>query len=254
MLDRNGTNTRPKQNETRRDYLIPEFTDEFVQRLADSLPQPLTPSRRELLPLILCEWSNNELQRRLSWPSSAMLQERRESLKALAKCARRFLKEVDKGNRPRDADVAWAMLSDSWPSVSFVDDLAAQTKRLEDLFHCLRDIAAILPLGKAGGPKKIHPYLVLQDAAAIFEWYSGRKAARGVRVKQHGESGKARATEGGPFHRFASVLWPALFGDGTHGLPAAMKNWASWRDKHGERSALMANIDLRHREWGVFDR
>jgi hypothetical protein len=56
----------------------------------------------------------------------------------------------------------------------------------------------------------------------------------------------------GPFFRFASALWPAIFGNGTVGLPAAMKNWASARKHYDERSALIANMALRHPEWGLF--
>jgi hypothetical protein len=238
-----------------------EFSDEIVERIADSLPAPLTPRHRELLPNILREWSNNELRRHLSWGSRA--QEHRladERVDAAAECFRQAMKALNDLNEDERRRWVSRMFQaqgrdffdlDRYPSRS---EFADEARRLNEESVFLAKYAAIEPPRprRRGHPQNIPAYLALQDAASIFEWYSGRKAARGVQVVEHDGIGKARANEAGPFHRFASVLWPALFGDGTSGLTAAMKNWASWRRKYGERSALVANIDLRHREWGVF--
>jgi hypothetical protein len=125
-------------------------------------------------------------------------------------------------------------------------------RRLEEERSFLARLAAIAPKGwrtpsKSGQPRNYTAYLVLQDAAAIFEWFSGKKAARGVNRDDHGTRG-----ETGPFFRFASVLWRLVFGRGIHGLPSAMKNWAQWRSHYKERSALIANINFRHPTWGIF--
>jgi hypothetical protein len=118
--------------------------------------------------------------------------------------------------------------------------------RVDEESNFLAKLAAIAPEGwwklGPGQPRNFAAYLVLYDAAAIFRWYSGKKAARGV----HRVSGN----ETGPFFRFVSVVWPAVFGRGIQGLPAAMNNWADAGSKH---SAVVANIDLRHRAWGVYD-
>jgi hypothetical protein len=114
----------------------------------------------------------------------------------------------------------------------------------------LSKLSAIAPekLWKSGPgqPRNLRAHLVLQDAAAIFEWLTGMKAARGV--------DRIGAFETGPFFRFASTLWPEVFGNGVVGLPAAMKNWAQYRSQYNERSALVANIALRHPTWGIFER
>jgi hypothetical protein len=70
-------------------------------------------------------------------------------------------------------------------------------------------------------------------------------------VDREGKGGKGDA---GPFWDFAKTIWPLVFRNGTHGLSAAMKNWADARKRFGEESALMANIALRHPTWGLFTR
>jgi hypothetical protein len=94
-----------------------------------------------------------------------------------------------------------------------------------------------------GQPRNVKAYLVLQDAAAIYEWATGTTATR--------EVDRETGSEVSPFFKFASILWPMIFGNGEAGLKAAIKNWAAWRKKHDERSALIVNIALRHREWGL---
>jgi hypothetical protein len=129
-------------------------------------------------------------------------------------------------------------------------DLEDQARRLEEELHFLAKLASISPKKywnvRRGGPRNLAAYLVLQDAAAIFEWFSGRRAARGV--------DRIDGTETGPFFRFASALWPVVFGKGAAGLSAALKNWALGRSRYSEQSALIANIALRHPTWGIFER
>jgi hypothetical protein len=126
----------------------------------------------------------------------------------------------------------------------------AQTRRLDEELHFLARLAAISPkeyynVGR-GGPRNVPAYVVLQDAAEIFEWFSGRKPTRQV--------DRIDGTETGPFFRFASILWPVVFGRGAAGLPAAMKKWGQARLRYREPSPVIANIDLRHPAWGVFER
>jgi len=44
-----------------------------------------------------------------------------------------------------------------------------------------------------------------------------------------------------------------IFGS-TNGLGYAVRFWAKARAKHGEDSAVVANMDLRHPEWRIFER
>jgi hypothetical protein len=129
-------------------------------------------------------------------------------------------------------------------------ELDDKTAQLEQEHRFLDDLSRIEPETlwrlRPGQPPNVTAYLVLKDAASIFEWLTGKKAARGVN--------RSDATESGPFHRFVSVLWPAIFENGTSGLPAAMKNWAQWHSKHQERSALMTNMASRNPTWGLFEK
>src|SRR5262249_20406237 len=69
-----------------------------------------------------------------------------------------------------------------------------------------------------GQPRNVSAYLVMMDLAAIFEWLTGKKATRVV--------DRITNDETGPFWDFAAAVWPLVFGNGCHGLRAAMKNWA----------------------------
>ena len=115
------------------------------------------------------------------------------------------------------------------------------SKRLDEERDFLTKLAAIREIWKPrpGKPRNYAAGIVLQDAAAIFERFTGTKAGRVVDVS----CGK----ETGPFFKFASALWPVMFGKGVQGLPAAMKNWA----RHGAKSPLIENIALRHPTWRV---
>jgi hypothetical protein len=97
-----------------------------------------------------------------------------------------------------------------------------------------------------GQPRNITAYFVVQDAAAIFEWLTNTEATR-VADRDSG-------AEIGPFQEFLAAIWPVVFREGDDGLPAAMRNWASLSKKHGEKSAVMANMAMRHPTWGIFER
>jgi hypothetical protein len=86
----------------------------------------------------------------------------------------------------------------------------------------------------------------MKDIAAIFEWLTNIEATRQV--------DRISGVGAGPFWQFAAAIWPVVFGEADDGLPAAMKNWSSYRKRYGERSALIANIAMRHPTWGIFER
>jgi hypothetical protein len=245
MLDRNGSHTKPELH-------IPEFSDEFVQRLADALPEPLTQQRRELLPHILRDWACNDLRQHLSWDS------RDQQLRLISKraevgieCVRQMnvLYDLEQAERKRmvarlfDAQGRGFDNGFNCPSRT---EFANELKRLTDALDCLAEYAAIEPSRRKrrGRRQNVPANYVLRDAAAIFEWFGGTEATREV----DRDTGK----DTGPFYNFSSTLWPVLFGNGVAGLSSAMKNWAPWR--HRERSALLGHIKLRHPTWGIFDR
>jgi hypothetical protein len=112
----------------------------------------------------------------------------------------------------------------------------------------LREIvnaAARAKNARRGQPRNAVAYFIMQDAAAMFEWVTGKKATRAINFDT--------GTETSPFHKFAAALWPVVFGESKKGLSSALKNWAAARKKYRERSPLMRNINVRHRQWRVFE-
>jgi hypothetical protein len=216
------------------------------------LPKQVRVQRRKLLPQILEEWDRTDLREHLSRESRAITRDRIRKLEIVKKCAGQLLNALaDVDERGHTAIVAQMIIADGRRVLDVGQaEIVDRTTRLNQERQFLANLKGIAPENfwsfRPGQPRNVASYLVLQDAASIFEWLSGTKAARGVN--------RIDATEAGPFFRFASTLWPAIFGQGVVGLPAAMKNWARWRSAYQERSALIANIALRHPTWGIFER
>lgn len=98
-----------------------------------------------------------------------------------------------------------------------------------------------------GRPPAVAHYLIMMDLAAIFEYLTRKRATRLVRGGDH----FAHGAEYGPFWDFAQATWTAIF-KSTDGLKSVMRNWAVARARYGEASPLIANMHLRHSEWGLF--
>jgi hypothetical protein len=224
----------------------PKFSSEAVKSIAASLPSPRSPARCELLPGILREWSHNELRRHLSLESRATVRGRIKKLQAIKRQAIQLSRAFEKVDEAGQRSIVAQMLG--WPKVR-TGNFKDEAKRLHEVREYIRKLATLSPeqcwTSRRGRPRNYAAYLVLQDAAAIFKWFCGKKATRVVN--------RIDNTETGPFFRFASTLWPIVFGKGHHGLTAAMKNWATGRTQFDEASALIANIDLRHPTWGIFE-
>jgi hypothetical protein len=134
-------------------------------------------------------------------------------------------------------------------------DIAPARERLHsvegwarELAEASRDLSESLGEGR-GRPKATTPYLVMYDLEAIFEFVTCTTAERRVRSEDHHEYGK----EYGPFWDFVQPIWVIIFGSQA-GLSAAVRNWALARKKFEETSAVIANIGLRHPEWGIFSK
>ena len=231
-------------------------SDPDWQRLSDdlthSLPKPPRKRQLKLLQQILREWSTTDLREHLSGESRAIIHCRIKRLENIKENARQLSEGLKKIDDDEKAAILAQMIIAEGRRVEDVSrvEFEDRSSRLTDCHLFLVHLAAIAPkefwkLGP-GHPPNIPAYLVLQDAAAIFEWLTRKKATRVV--------GRIDNFESGPFLRFASILWPVVFKKDTDGLPAAMKKWARWRSKYDERSALIVNIALRHPEWGIFKR
>ena len=224
--------------------------EQLAGALLKVLPRTTCARRRELLPHILEEWSCTDLREYFSRDSRAITQGRIKKLKTVKEKAQQLGEALNKlDEHDRGAVLAQMILADG-RRVEDISraDFTDRTARLEQEPDFLAKLGAIAPeefwkFGP-GQPPNLCAYLVLQDVAAIFEWLTGVRAARQV--------DRIEGSDAGPFFLFARLLWPAIFGNGVRGLSAALKNWAEWSSRYGERSALIANMDLRHRAWGVF--
>jgi hypothetical protein len=224
-----------------------KFSAEQIKSIEDSLPEPVCERRRQLLPRVLLEWGKTDhadLLLRLS-ESRQTQRGRIQSRGEVIRLARELSDALDCANGAWLVAKVFRAEGRTWEERSRAE-WADMRRRLNEVRDFLAKIASPEPaksFGK-GAPRKVVPYLVLQDAAAIFEWYTGTKATR--------EIDRSSGRETNCFFQFASALWPIMFGKGTQGLSSALKNWANWRKGYGERSALIANIALRYPTWGVF--
>jgi hypothetical protein len=240
------------------------FSEQDIKRIADSLPEPACERRRELLPKILHEWVRTDLRRNLSLPTKQDILKRSQRIKLVVKCAQELLQALSVTTNDDRNQIAYRMVSkgrnldqiDQSGLNEFRNLKARLEEELKEEIGFLTRLAAITSTQvkkPPGRPRNFAGYLVLMDAASIFLWYTGMDPVRGVDRITNAESG--------PFFRFASVLWPMVFEGDTDGLRNSIRNWAVWRPKDELRPAnspqmanaspLVANIALRHPEWGV---
>jgi len=219
----------------------PKFTGRGVRLIADSLCNAVDTRRRELLPRILAEWGRTDLREHLQMRHE-ITPERRKRVKTVGKCAQKLLEALCAIDVQDRYGIALKMRSEG-------TKFDGPVKRIDDEGDFLTTLAeAALQTWKRGPgqPRNIRTYLVMKDVAAIFEWLTNMEATRQVDRKS--------GVETGPFLQFAAAIWPVVFGKADDGLRAAMRNWSSYRKRHGERSVLIANIAMRHPTWGIFER
>jgi hypothetical protein len=235
----------------------PVFTDRDVGLIVKSLPNEVCPRRLELLPRVLCEWSRNELREHLSRESAAAVKKRAKRMKVLTDHAHGLLQELEALDDRDRAAIAIEMPragGDLWPKMRRhhrreTSEMLGMIQRIKEERDFLTKLIAAAPAAwkraGRGRPRNIKAYLVIKDAAAIFEWLTKMEATRQVNSSNHEETG--------PFWKFLTAIWPVIFGQGDDGLPAAIKKWADYREKYREGCALIANINFRHPEWRLFE-
>jgi len=226
----------------------------LAEQLKDGLPQPQNQRRCRLLAAILREWSRTDLLKYLSWPSRAEILVKIKKLETVKKGAFQLMNALNKADEDR-ADIVFQMIiaeRRGSPTAVTVrqNEFAARVDRLREESEFLAKLAAIAPdkyYPQFGSkrPRNVPAYLVLRDMAAIYEWLTNRPAARGV--------DRTTGEESGPFFRFVSILWPVVFGEGTAGLPSAIRNWAQARKQFREPSPVLFNMAMRHPTWGIFE-
>jgi hypothetical protein len=216
--------------------------------LERSLAQPIPKAKRHLLPKILREWARTDLRDHLSREPRATTLERIKKLESVRDLARDLQGALHAIKDDTAALVAQIFMTRGQRPHEFNQaDFRQKFAELDQYSQFVTDLTNIKPREfwklRRGQPRNVKAYLVLQDVAAIYEWATGKPATR--------EVDREDGSEVSPFFKFASILWPPIFGNGVAGLKAATKNWAAWRKKHDERSFLIRNIALRHPEWGL---
>ena len=227
----------------------PEIVQAIEGRVPGRVPGPRSERQRRLLLKILCAWDREELREHLSPEPAAVLNTRLrhlKNIKATATALSSSLASLDQSGRSL---ILMQMLEKRMDGIVRREDFATESKRLDEAYRTIQALQDTSPeqlrRPGRGQPRNIAAYLVLQDAAEIYEWWTGLQATR--------EVNRDDGTESGPFFRFVSVLWPAIFGSGMSGSKSAMKTWASYRSKFGERSALIANMNVRFPAWRLFE-
>jgi hypothetical protein len=231
----------------------PEFTDRDIELIIKSLPGGVDKRRLELLPKILREWAGTDLPLHLSILPIKTKKKRSTRLSSVDGCARRLSQALDAIDR--NDERFWII-----KEIIVADgQRLSQTKRvkLEDQFQEMKDFLGKLATASAasakiwkqgrGQPRNVAASFVLMDIVAIYEWLTDKKATR--------RADRYTFKDSGPFWVFAGAIWPAVFGNGNYGLSAAIKNWDDARKKKlkGTHSPLLANIAMRHPEWGLFE-
>jgi hypothetical protein len=215
----------------------PIFSDEDISRIAGSLPASSKPERVQALGTILREWSRTDLPDHLSRGSLASKwKQSSEKLMKVERYARKLLQEIealDDYSRFRIRHAMESVDQQQPSSTGRAGEDQAQI-RVDDELAFLRTLSTLTSKAKRGQPRNISAYLVMLDAAAIYEWASGKKATRNVDRQTYKEVG--------PFRKFLEALWPVVFGNGTHGLQAAMRRWEEAHTKYDEKSAVISNI------------
>jgi hypothetical protein len=232
------------------------FNEHQIRLILKSLPDGVSSRKRDLLPKILNDWSGNYLKWSLYRVDPTVAKGRAIRANAIAKHARELSRALDEFVAYADGDQFLQSSGDSWlvfelakriSPMGFQEEVSGQRQKLKDQREFLEELEAIAS-GLGGTFKRlidqrqnIPAYRIMLDIQAIFEWLTNTKAARRV------DRGRDI------FGDFARLIWPVVFEKADDGLDSALKNWARNTKLYGDASALIANIDLRHPAWRVFE-
>jgi hypothetical protein len=214
--------------------MMPNFSEATVRLIVKSLPDGVNAERLKLLPQVLREWSAHYLPYLLYRPDPKVVNEQAKCLEQIGKLTGDLLNKLNALDTANGTSLLISQLSQDSklsprPRRAAFDDLFTQHGE----FLASINLAALRMAQKCRSEKdqrrNIPAYLVLVDIAGIFEWLTDTKA---VRRTEYGQD---------QFGEFARAVWPVVFEKGDDGLPAALKNWASYRKKYHGLSPFMAN-------------
>ena len=231
------------------------FTTEQIEQLMAALPGCTDEQKRQVIPMILAEWGLIDVEGYLNHTPPQQVRAERKLLEKLASGATELAQALSNlGSGSRFA-VAYQLSKggvDNESALANYNRIREINRRLGEAPARLdRLAAAVTETAALQGPTPLRHdsvirNLILKDLAAIFEYATEQLSGRRVRTDAHVDAGQ----EYGPFWDFVSVVWPMIFGS-TNGLRYAVKFWAKVQAKHGERSAVITNMEFRHPEWRI---
>lgn len=227
-----------------------EFTHREIRLITAALPDNCNSRRLVLLPDILRDWSRADLSAHLQQEAPSTASKRWKQIAKVGKAVDDLIQAI--GAMNKDAQLELALQIGIVEGLTFAAAVGREAQnrgRLVEFRNFTATLAAAAkkPLWKRGRgrPRNIRSILIMRDLAGMFEYVARLAPTRIV----------ASNEECGPFYRFAGAVWPVIFGAGDAGLPAAIKSWAWARTEFpNETSAVIANIAIRHPEWGLFDK
>jgi hypothetical protein len=232
---------------------VVSFSDAAMDSIVAMLPSGCRQERVALLPNILREWAEQDLRSHPTAESRAAVQERQKQLRNLGRQARTLIEVFAKLDETGLSTAALYTESQPINKPLWKVNVTAARQRQADGFEWLGDLAVtfenwVEPGVTLGRPKRGISYRILLDLGAVYQFVTGERPSRQVRGGDHPDRGK----DYGPFWDFASIVWHAIFGNGA-GLSYAMKDFAAGRAQFRDYSPIIANMGLRHPEWGIFD-
>jgi hypothetical protein len=225
-----------------------EFTDRDVSLVKRSLTDTVDSRRRQLLPQIFRDWSGKDLNDHMQFPQRAA-PERRERMVRIRDCTLELVQALGEADEVDICGLADMMVQEANGQTSSAGiagraEFIVLNQRIAEMVNLLKNLGKAADQTwkyKQGRPRNSAADLVLMDIVAIFEWLTDAEVTRA--------SDERIDAETDPFWCFAAAIWPVVFGDGERGLYSAIKKWSE--NQHGDESALMFNINMRHPEWGL---
>lgn len=218
------------------------LSDAAIRSIVKSIPEGAVQRRKRLLKDILRSWSDDDLPEYNTFAKLSKGRSRRkQSLGKIAKSIRTLELLLLRASRSGDWDyIAFYLKAQAGERISS-DTINMMIERLRKAADTAENNLA----RDRGQPRNIIAQFVMSDLVAMYEWlYPTEKAARVVDRIEGEETGK--------FRDFALVLWVKIFGAEGVGLNHAMRTFFARKNQDSQPSALMANMQMRHRSWKVF--
>jgi hypothetical protein len=226
-----------------------------IDALVAALPGCADTHKGRLLPRILKEWAQTELEDHLSRSTAKEFRDERRQIQQASRRALELAHALWKLGLDGRFAIACQMQGvepGSWPE-SDAYSVIQETDRLlgdepQRLKHLAASASTVARLWAAPAVRHhtLVRYLVLQDLAEIYRWATNKRPGRRVRTDVSPDAGMHY----GPFWDFASAAWPIIFGS-TAGLNSAFKLWAERRRRLKESSPVIVNLHMAHPQWRI---